>query len=147
MEEWKDIQGYEGLYQVSNEGNVKSLGGKRYKVTRILDGYVQSTGYRVFNLWKDGKPKLLTVHRLVAEAFIPNPENKPCIDHINTIRTDNRVENLRWVTHRENNSNPITRNNMSLGRINSIYKPSRDEFGRFKKKEDGTVQQDNTEDT
>lgn len=134
MEEWKDVKGFEGLYQVSNEGRVKSLGGNRYKVIRFLKGYIQITGYRVFTLWKNGKYKLLTGHRLVAKTFIPNPENKPCVDHINTIRTDNRVENLRWCTVKENNSNINTRKNMSLAQINSNKKNPRDAFGRFKKK-------------
>lgn len=53
------------------------------------------------------------IHRAVAELFIPNPENKPCVDHINTIRTDNRADNLRWVTHKENQNNPLTREHMS----------------------------------
>lgn len=56
----------------------------------------------------DGDKKYISIHRLVAENFIPNPQNKPCIDHINTIKTDNRVDNLRWVTHKENMLNPIT---------------------------------------
>lgn len=53
------------------------------------------------------------IHRLIAEAFIPNPENKPCIDHINTIRHDNRIENLRWATYKENGNNEITKTNLS----------------------------------
>lgn len=112
---WKDVEGYEGLYQISNLGNVKSL--DRYvkqkdnKIKHIkekmLTSHDNNRGYLAVNLSKDGKTKTHTVHRLIATAFIPNPENKPCIDHINAIRTDNRIENLRWATYSENNSNPI----------------------------------------
>ena len=132
-EEWRAIQGFEGLYEVSNYGRVKSLGGNRYKVVRILNGNVNTQGYRVFNLWKNGKPTLLSGHRLVAKAFIPNPQSKPLVDHINTVRTDNRVENLRWCTIKENNTNVNTIKKMSIGQKNSIYKRSRDVFGRFVK--------------
>ena len=107
MEEiWKDIAGYEGLYQVSTIGRIKATrnGHERISVG-VLDKY---TGYRRFSLHKDGKVKRAYVHRLVAESFIPNIENKPEIDHINTIRDDNRVENLRWVTRKENRNNPIS---------------------------------------
>lgn len=100
-EEWKDVVGYEGLYQVSNLGNVRML--EHY--TPYVNGSVMkipaknlyigwSNGYRTVWLCKNKIRKLKKVHRLVAEAFIPNPENKPCIDHINTIRHDNRIENL-----------------------------------------------------
>lgn len=65
-------------------------------------------GYLEYVLCCEGERKYILVHRLVAEAFIPNPDNKPCIDHINAIKTDNRVQNLRWVTHQENMNNPIT---------------------------------------
>ena len=120
IEEWKDIKGYEGLYQVSDWGNVKSLPrlskrtSSRHRGTsilieeRIIKQSLQTSGYRVVGLNKDGKNKQFQVHRLVAEAFIPNPDDKPEIDHINTIRTDNRVENIRWCTHIENMNNPIT---------------------------------------
>ena len=108
---WKDIKGYEGLYQVSNLGRVKSL--ERYdsynkKVDEKILKTKENLGYIYVNLHKNGIQKGYKVHRLVAEAFIPNPDNKPCIDHINTIVTDNRVENLRWCTYSENNRNPIT---------------------------------------
>lgn len=103
MEEiWKDIEGYEGLYQVSNLGRVK-------KLPTILKNSLDKQGYEVVQLVNEnGKKKVLKIHRLVANAFIENTENKPQVDHINTIRNDNRVENLRWVTPKENMNNPIT---------------------------------------
>lgn len=102
---WKDIEGFEGKYQISSIGRVKSL---KYGKEKILKGGKDKDGYLFVNLYKDKKRKKIFIHRLVAQAFIPNPENKPEIDHINTIRTDNRVENLRWVTSSENKNNPIT---------------------------------------
>ena len=111
MEEeiWKPIKGYEGLYEISNLGRVKSLNYKGTGKEKILKNTENSKGYLMVCLTKNGKQKLFKIHRLVAEAFIPNPENKPCIDHINTIKNDNRVENLRWVTNEENNNNPLTK--------------------------------------
>lgn len=117
MEEiWKDIEGYEGLYQVSNLGRVKSL---RYK--RILRGWLDKQCYAYVHI----KNKPYKVHRLVAQAFIPNPDNKPYIDHINTIKTDNRVENLRWVTPKENSNNPLTRRKNSLSKLGKYGKEAR----------------------
>ncbi len=113
-EVWKDIQGYEGWYQVSNLGRVKRLKkvhcnhGKVNVVERdhILTPSKDKKGYLVVILSKEGKLKKHTkVHRLVAEAFISNEDNKPQVDHINRIRNDNRVENLRWVTNSENQYN------------------------------------------
>lgn len=116
MEEiWKDIEGYEGYYQISNLGRVKSLSrttkfGMNYKTSNdiMLSASIGKRGYYVVSLNKDGVSKTFTLHRLIAKAFIPNPENKRFIDHINTIRTDNRIENLRWVTAKENANNSIT---------------------------------------
>lgn len=115
MEVWKDIVGFEGLYQVSNMGRVKSLArdyviGNRaivHKGEQILKPKMDR-GYYNIQLNYKGKATNMPVHRAVALAFIPNPLNKPQIDHINTIRNDNRVENLRWVTSRENHHNPIS---------------------------------------
>lgn len=110
-EEWRSVVGYEGLYEVSNHGRVKSLAkmwlNGRRREERILKEFLHS-GYVHVTLCKNGTQKQWHVHRLVAMAFIPNPENKDFVDHINTIRNDNRVENLRWVTRQENYDNPIS---------------------------------------
>lgn len=105
---WIDIKGYENLYQISNLGNVKSLNYRRMKKEQVLIPREDKLGYLYVTLRKNGKNKTHKIHRLVGEHFIPNNDNKPCIDHINTIRTDNRVENLRWCTHKENSNNPLT---------------------------------------
>lgn len=110
MEEiWKDIKGYEGIYQVSNKGNVKSL--KRivktwnaYKTLydRLLKAYTSKNGYLHVVLRKDNVAKNYNVHRLVAEAFIPNTENKSQVNHIDEDKTNNCVYNLEWCTPKEN---------------------------------------------
>ena len=108
MEEiWKDIEGYDGEYQVSNLGRIKSFKMKfgKQPTETIMMLQPEQSGYMRVCLVKNKKPKCVPVHRIVAEAFIPNTENKPVIDHINGNRTDNRVENLRWCTHSENSQN------------------------------------------
>lgn len=100
-EDWKNIPN--SNYSVSTKGRVRND-----KTGHILKPWHTSYGYPVVALWTNGLMRKRPVHRLVAEAFIPNPDNKPCIDHINTIQSDNRVENLHWVTHKENSRNPIT---------------------------------------
>lgn len=77
MQIWKDIEGYKGHYQISNYGNVRSL-----KKDAFLMKGAYLKGYKIISLWKNGIGKMFRIHRLVAAAFIPNPENKPCIDHI-----------------------------------------------------------------
>ena len=108
---WKDIPGYAGLYQISNAGHIRAYSKMRGPVllrAKNLQSRVNKHGYLQKTLVNENGRKTWDIHRLVALTFIPNPENKPCIDHINTNRTDNRVENLRWVTYSENNRNPIT---------------------------------------
>ena len=106
---WKDILGYEGKYQVSNQGRIKSLNYNNTSQERVMRLISTKDGYLQVGLHKDGKRKNHLVHRLVAQTFIENPSGKPCIDHINTIKTDNRVDNLRWATCKENNNNPLTK--------------------------------------
>lgn len=112
---WKDIDGYEGLYQISDLGKIKSL--QRWKPNhnqtgftgtfklleeKILKPKVDRKGYLFVELHKNGKSKHYKVHRLVAKAFIPNPDNKPQVNHINGNKTDNKKENLEYCTNYEN---------------------------------------------
>lgn len=98
QEIWKDIAGYDGLYQVSNMGNIKSLRGKKQTILKNI----VSMGYCQTNLCKNSKCNTIRIHRLVAQAFIINKYNKPFINHINGDKSDNRAENLEWCTHNEN---------------------------------------------
>lgn len=105
MEEWKDIEGYEGLYQVSNQGRVKSLergilnnGGIQYKEDTILMTSKHESGHLCVGLSKDGVEKLYYIHRLVAKSFLPNPYNYNVVHHKDHDPTNNRVENLVWTT-------------------------------------------------
>lgn len=103
-----DVDGYVGLYQVSNMGRIKSLinnfGVKRDLVLKEL---LTVNGYQCICLCKCKIKKTLTIHRLVATAFIPKPENKDWINHINGVKADNRVENLEWCTPRENSMHSL----------------------------------------
>lgn len=94
MEQWKNIENYEGLYEVSNLGRVKSLQNGQEK---ILKPHKKNTkGYLQVGLWKDGKVKKIQIHRLVASAFIPNPNNLPQVNHKNENPQNNCVQNLEW---------------------------------------------------
>lgn len=106
---WKDIIGYEKYYQVSNTGlikrknhTIKLHGGDYLYIERFVNPYIDHKGYLRLTLWSNNKQKKFFVARLVAIHFIPNPENKPQVNHINGIKTDNRIENLEWVTNLEN---------------------------------------------
>lgn len=98
MEIWKDIKDYEGLYQISNYGRVKSLSNSQKRKEKILKPEIR-TGYYSINLCKNGNQKNTRIHRLVAEAFIPNPDNLLCVNHKDENKLNNKVENLEWCTH------------------------------------------------
>lgn len=95
MEEWRDVIGYEGLYKVSSLGNVR-------RGDKILKPSLLNTGYYSIQLRKEGTKTCYTVHRLMGHAFLSNPNNVSDIDHINRVRTDNTLSNLRWATRSEN---------------------------------------------
>lgn len=108
---WKDINGYEGYYQISDNGEVKSLRRKLknhsrnvfyYSIEKILKISFDSNGYKIVNLYKNGAKKTLKIHRLLAIAFIPNPHNYPIINHKNSIKHDNSLDNLEWCTYHYN---------------------------------------------
>jgi len=100
MVSWKDIKGFEGRYQVSDDGQVRSLIGES---PIILKQTISKVGYaRVGLFLRDSYQKKKAVHRLVAQAFIPNPQNKPQVNHKNGVKLDNCVTNLEWNTSSEN---------------------------------------------
>ena len=105
-EHWRKIKCHED-YQISNLGRVKS---SKSGEPRDLKHHVDPRGYLVVTFHENGNPKSLRIHRLVAEAFIPNPENKPQVNHINGDKTDNRVVNLEWVTPSENIQHSLQKN-------------------------------------
>lgn len=131
-EEWRKIQGYEGLYEVSNLGRVRSIdriahrvdGIDMFRAGKMLTTRKKDNGYIYIDLWKNNKAKLAYVHRLVATAFIDNPNELPVIDHLNCDRADNRPENLEWVTITENSrraANARVKNNKKDSKV--IVKP------------------------
>ena len=103
---WKPIKGYEGLYEISDRGRVKRVRRKTKNgctlMDRILNPRKQKNGYLSLALTKNSKIKSVLIHRLVAEHFVPNPENKPEVNHKDFDRTNNNAENLEWCTHAEN---------------------------------------------
>ena len=126
---WKDIKDYEGLYQVSNLGRVK-----RITTGRVLKPLKHANGYLMVKLSKNSIVYTKTVHRLVAEAFIPNPEHKSEINHIDENKTNNTVSNLEWMTRKENinhgtrtermsktQSIPIIATNIKTGESKEFY--------------------------
>lgn len=114
---WKDVPGYEGLYQVSNLGRIKRLPyqtigrtkGRKKEYIRVFRGgvlkpYLGKNGYYVINLYSNGKYLRDYLHRIIAKTFIPNPNNYPCINHKDEVRTNNNVDNLEWCSYSYNNT-------------------------------------------
>lgn len=118
METWKYIDGFEGMYEVSNCGRIKTLKKKEHKIVRLIP---DNKGYYRYSLYKNGKNYTVKIHRLVAQHFIPNPDNKPQVNHINGIKIDNRVENLEWMTNEENMHHSKI-NNLRKGKMPSCEK-------------------------
>lgn len=118
---WKDVVGYEGIYFVSNMGNIKSIhrNNKYLLMQKTHDGYLRVT------LCNNGKRQRFHAHRIVANAFIENKENKKCVNHINSIRHYNRLDNLEWVTHRENTHHYYNKKTNHIGisyaKIMNVY--------------------------
>ena len=133
---WKDIEGYDNYYQISSLGNVRGLDritiNNHIRKGKILKQHLNHKGYPMVYLSKNGITKGYSIHRLVCQAFIPNPYNLPQVNHKNEIKTDNRVENLEWCTaeyninygtRTEKTSKPIlqfTKNGEFVKRWNSI---------------------------
>lgn len=126
---WKDIKEYEGIYQVSNLGRIK-----RVETDRILKGMKDTIGYLRVDLYKNHTASKKLIHRLVAQAFIPNPENKLQVNHIDEDKTNNMVSNLEWMTAKENSnygtrtermaktrSIPIMATNLTTGESTEFY--------------------------
>ena len=103
QEEWRDIKGYENMYQISNMGNVKSLNYKQTGREKIMKSLVDKDGYLFVCLCKNRKVKPFKVHRLVAQAFISNPNNYPCVNHKDENKQNNCVSNLEFCTVKYNN--------------------------------------------
>lgn len=129
-ETWKDIEGYKGLYQVSNYGNVKSQqrlrrNGNGWCVQKecIMSQRINTSGYKIVILCKDGVKRVKIVHRLVAYAFIPNLNNLPEVNHKNEIKTDNRAENLEWCTkiYNQNYGTKKIRTQITRKKLNSEW--------------------------
>ena len=111
-EVWRDVAGFEGTYQVSNKGRIKSF---HYGREKILSPFERSDGYLSVWLQLNKSKQYFTVHRLVAETFIQNPENLPVVNHIDGNKQNNCVENLEWVTHSDNEKHAYKIGLMKVG--------------------------------
>lgn len=117
---WKKVPGYEKLLMVSNYSRVLDIAKQK-----IIWQTIGNDNYKCISIKNNGKYKRLLVHRLVIQAFLPNPENKPCTDHIDANRLNNTLENLKWATSKENANNPYTKLNRKEAHRNTIFSDKR----------------------
>ena len=128
-EEWRDIQGFKGLYQISNLGRVRSCdrylkasyGSRQFKRGQIIKETMMHNGYLIVDLHRNGSSVRRFVHRLVAEAFINNPKCLPEINHIDEDKTNNRADNLEWCTHLYNLNYGHVKDKISKAHIDGNY--------------------------
>lgn len=120
MEIYKDIEGYEGLYQVSNLGNVKSLGNGKKRKEKVLKPAKNNRGYLYVCLCNQEIRKIYKIHRLVAEAFVPNPNNLPEVNHKDENKTNNTDNNLEWCDHKYNINYGTHTERSAASRINHL---------------------------
>ena len=117
---WKPVRNYEGLYEVSNLGRVKSLNYNRTGKERIMKGLDNGHGYLFVQLCKDGKVENCRINRLVAMAFLPNPDNLPEVNHKDKIRTNNKVENLEWCTTKYNVEYSLAKAVIGINKVSGL---------------------------
>jgi hypothetical protein len=118
---WKDIEGYKGLYQISNLGQVKSLNYSNTREIKKLSLCKQSNGYLVCLLYRNGNRKTYKIHRLVAQTFLSNPNNYPVINHKDEDKTNNCVDNLEWCSISYNNAYGTHREKVGNAHKKEVY--------------------------
>lgn len=136
-EEWRDINGYEGYYQASNTGKIRSLNYNHTKKTKVLKGGLDKDGYRLHVFCVNGVRKTVKSHRVILETFKGLSKGKPMVNHINGIKNDNRLENLEWSTNKDNqlHAYKIGLHRGRKGKENGMYgkKHSKETIDRIKK--------------
>lgn len=131
---WKDVVDYEGLYMVSNKARLKSLNFNKTKKVKLMSVGNKKNGYCVLTLYKNRANKNKLLHRLVAIAFIPNPLNKPCVNHLRGVWVGHGVDNLEWATYSENELHSFK----ILGKI--AYQPMKGKYGKDHNRSKGVSQ-------
>jgi hypothetical protein len=139
IEVWKQVVGYEGLYEVSTLGNLKTFNWKGTGQTRIMKPAKDHKGYLRTMLVKDKIAKTIKMHRIIAQAFLVNPENKATVNHKNGIKNDNRVDNLEWATNMENIQHAIDNGLMKTNK-NKTYKAKTDKPKKLRTLFDSSTQ-------